>query len=301
MAKKKGAMTKSPSTLKTQSSGKLNDRVKDLGLRRLSPGVYRNIEGKLTNSRGQLIDSKGRVIRKVPGTQPTQPTSFDKTGQNVVNALNQQLQFLQTQGRFQPGDFNQQTEQAYNNVMQNFERTMGPQFAKEQAEFRQLAAERGLDPNSEAYRSLQQQINQSQESQRQAAMNAAQNASKDVQQQAFNQAVTQYQMPANLLAAYAPLYGTTEEQQRFAQQLGWDQAKLQQQGQQALQQIRLQGHMQHNDPNAMTFEQRLQYLDRQMANEAAIRGLQPQQKQPSMGNAFVSGAASGIGSTIMGG
>jgi hypothetical protein len=289
------------------------------GLRRVSPGVYQNAKQERVNSRGQQIDVRGRVVRKEPAqaatpatpgaeTQPATPaqlTPEQQADQGIYGGLNQQLGFLQSQGQFQPGDFGQQMQQAYGNVMQNFERTMGPQFAREQADFRQMAAERGLDPNSEAYRSLQQQVNQNQESQRQAAMSSAQTAAQGVQQQGFTQAATQYQMPGTMLGALSPFYNQLGEQQQFGQSLTWDQQKLAQQNQQALEQLRLQGQinrsMPRGDPNALTFAQRMEMLDREMANRAAIQGNQPPQKEQSTGNAFVSGAASGVGSTIMGG
>jgi hypothetical protein len=310
--KKKGAMATSPSTQAKKSAAQS-------GIRRVSPGIYQNAKGERVNSSGQQIDARGRVVRKeppqaaIPATPaaetqpatPAQPTPEQQVGQGIYGGLNQQLGFLQSQGQFQPGDFGAQMQQAYGNVMQNFERTMGPQFAREQADFRQMAAERGLDPNSEAYRSLQQQVNQNQESQRQAAMSAAQTAAQGVQQQGFTQAATQYQMPGTMMGAFAPFYGELGQQQRVGQELTWEQQKLAQQGQQALEQIRLQGQinrsMPRGDPNALTFAQRLEYLDRQMANEAAIRGNQSPQKEQSTGNAFVSGAASGIGSGIING
>jgi hypothetical protein len=311
--KKKGAMATSPSTQAKKSAAQS-------GLRRVSPGVYQNTKGERVNSRGQQIDVRGRVVRKepaqaatpaTPGAESQQPatpaqlTPEQQAGQGIYGGLNQQLGFLQSQGQFQPGDFGQQMQQAYGNVMQNFERTMGPQFAREQADFRQMAAERGLDPNSEAYRSLQQQVNQNQESQRQAAMSSAQTAAQGVQQQGFTQAATQYQMPGTMMGAFAPFYGEMGQQQRFGQELTWEQQKLGQQGQQALEQLRLQGQinrsMPRGDPNALTFAQRMEMLDREMTNRAAIQGNQPPQKEQSTGNAFVSGAASGVGSSIMGG
>jgi hypothetical protein len=194
-------------------------------------------------------------------------------------------------------------QQAYGNVMQNFERTMGPQFAREQADFRQMAAERGLDPNSEAYRSLQQQVNQNQESQRQAAMSSAQTAAQGVQQQGFTQAATQYQMPGTMLGALSPFYNQLGEQQQFGQSLTWDQQKLAQQHQQALEQLRLQGQinrsMPRGDPNALTYEQRRNLI----FDEAAARyGNQPpgqQQPQPNLKNEVISGLASGGASQLM--
>lgn len=301
--KKKGAMATSPSAAKKATA-------KEQGLRRVSPGVYRNKAGERVNSSGRRIDARGRAVRAAQPAQPTQATQPAQPGQpsleqQVQGGIGQQLGFMANQGAFQPGDFGQQMEQAYGNVMQNFERTMGPQFAREQADFRQMAAERGLDPNSEAYRSLQQQVNQNQESQRQAAMSAAQTASQAVQQQGFNQAATQYQMPATMMGAFAPFYNEMGEQQRFGQGLTWEQQKLQEQHRQQMEQLRLQGQIQRSmprgDPNALTFAQRMEMLDRQMTNEAAIRGNQPPQKEQSTGNAVTQGIASGVASQMMGG
>lgn len=310
--KAKGAMAKSPSGAANRQAA-----AKKKELARVSPGVYRNKEGQRVNASGQRIDERGRVLKieaKPPATPPPaaaaeqsaveQQPSAPTVEQNITGGLGQQLGYLQQQGAFQPGDFGQQMEGAYQNVMQNFQRTMEPQFARQQADFRQMAAERGLDPNSEAYRALQEQVNLSQESARLGAMSQAQQAAQAVQQQGFTQAATQYSMPATMMGAFAPFYGEMGEQQRFGQGLTWEQQKLAEQHRQAMEQLRLQGQLQRSmprgDPNALTYQQRLELMDREMANRAAIQGLQnPQQQQsPSTGNAFQQGATQGIGQTI---
>jgi hypothetical protein len=310
--KAKGAMAKSPSGAANRQAA-----AKKKELARVSPGVYRNKEGQRVNASGQRIDERGRVLKieaKPPATPPPaaaaeqsaveQQPSAPTVEQNLTGGLGQQLGYLQQQGAFQPGDFGQQMEGAYQNVMQNFQRTMEPQFARQQADFRQMAAERGLDPNSEAYRALQEQVNLSQESARLGAMSQAQQAAQAVQQQGFTQAATQYSMPATMMGAFAPFYGEMGEQQRFGQGLTWEQQKLAEQHRQAMEQLRLQGQLQRSmprgDPNALTYQQRLELMDREMANRAAIQGLQnPQQQQsPSTGNAFQQGAAQGVGTAI---
>lgn len=300
--KAKGAMAKSPS-----DAAKKAQAAKQKDIVRVSPGVYRNKEGQRVNAQGQRIDQRGRVIKveakQPPATPPPaaqQPPTFE---QGLTGGMQQQLDYLTSQGQFQPGDFGSQMQAAYGNVMQNFERTMAPQFARQEADFHQMAAERGLDPNSEAYRSLRQQMGQEQESMRAAAMSQAQTAAQAVQQQAFGQAATQYQMPATMLGAYAPFYGEIGEQQRFGQGLTWEQQKLAQQHQQQMEQLRLQGKLQaqmpRGDPNALSFQQRLELIDREMLNQAAARGMQQQQQQqPSTGSTFAQGAAQGAGQAI---
>lgn len=304
MAKKKGAMATSPSSARQQQKAKE-------GLRRVSPGVYQNAKGERVNSRGQLMDARGRVVRKetpppaqaaapAQPAQPAAPTPQQQLEQGIYGGLGQQLGYMAQQGQFQPGDFGAQMQGAYQNVMQNFERSNAQKFAREQADFRQMAAERGLDPNSEAYRSLSQQLNQQQQDARMQAMGEAQKAAQSVQQQGFTQGLQTYQAPATMLGALSPLYGQFGEQQQFGQSLTWEQQKLAQQHRNQMEQLRLQGRLQaqmpRGDPNALTFQQRLELMDREMANRAAIQGNQPPEQQPptqSPGNAYVEGVASG--------
>ena len=308
--KAKGAMAKSPST-----KAKPGQAQKKKDIVRVSPGVYRNKEGQRVNAQGQRIDQRGRVI-KVEAKQPSAPPPAQQAPgqeaaaqptfeQGLTGGMQQQLDYIRSQGQFQPGDFGAQMQSAYGNVMQNFERTMAPQFARQQADFNQMAAERGLDPNSEAYKSLRQQMNQEQESARLGAMSQAQAAAQAVQSQAFEQAQTQYQMPATMLGAYAPFYGEMGEQQRFGQGLSWEQQKLGEQHRQQMEQLRLQGKIQaqmpRGDPNALTYQQRLNLLNQEMFNRAAIENMnagQQQGQQTSNSNAATSGLAQGVSSQI---
>lgn len=306
MAKKKGAMSVSPSAARQQAKAQE-------GLRRISPGVYQNAKGERVNSRGQLMDSRGRVVKKeappaqaaapAQPTAPAAPTPQQQLEQGIYGGLGQQLGYMAQQGQFQPGDFGAQMQGAYQNVMQNFERSNAQKFAREQADFRQMAAERGLDPNSEAYKSLSQQLNQQQQDARMQAMGEAQKAAQAIQQQGFTQGLQTYQAPATMLSALSPLYGQFGEQQQFGQSLTWEQQKLAQQHRNQMEQLRLQGQLQaqmpRGDPNALTYQQRLELMDREMANRAAIQGNQQQQPQTNMGNEFISGAASGAATQLV--
>lgn len=307
MAKKKGAMSVSPSAARQQAKAQE-------GLRRISPGVYQNAKGERVNSRGQPMDSRGRVVKKeappaqaaapAQPAQPAAPTPQQQLEQGIYGGLGQQLGYMAQQGQFQPGDFGSQMQGAYENVMQNFDRSTGQKFAREQADFRQMAAERGLDPNSEAYRSLSQQLNQQQQDARMQAMGEAQKAAQSVQQQGFTQGLQAYQAPATMLGALSPLYGQFGEQQQFGQSLTWEQQKLAQQHRNQMEQLRLQGQLQarmpRGDPNALTYQQRLELMDREMANRAAIQGnQQPQQPDPNLTNEVISGATSGAATQLM--
>jgi hypothetical protein len=138
---------------------------------------YRGLAGKSDarsqQQRRELMKQMQQARRSEKQQGQTQQSPYQQAFEPIGQSVTQQLGYLQQQGQFQPGSFQDQMNQAYGNVMQQFEQTTGPQFQREQAEFAQMAAERGLDPNSEAYRSLQGQLSQRQDLARQQAMNQA--------------------------------------------------------------------------------------------------------------------------------
>ena len=97
-------------------------------------------------------------------------------------------------GQPQP-DFSNQLESARQNVMGQFERTMGPEFQRQQMELRQRMAEQGIDPNSGAYQAQMKMLNDSQNSARQNAMSQAFTQGAEYQQQGFTQDVTGRTLP----------------------------------------------------------------------------------------------------------
>jgi hypothetical protein len=154
----------------------------------------------------------------MPLEQQNWEQQFGTLNYGANQGLMNQMQFAQAQGAFNPGSFQQQMDQAYNNVMDQFNRTTQEQFRQEQQNFEQMAAERGLDPSGEAYRALQKQVFDRQDMARQNAMSQAQQAAQGVQAQAYGQAASTYQMPFQQMGAFAPFYGAQANMQ--AQQQG---------------------------------------------------------------------------------
>jgi len=74
---------------------------------------------------------------------------------------------MQQQGAFQPGDYNQSYQQAYQNVMGQFELQNRPQFEREQQAVEAQIAQRGIDPTGSQAQQLRDQIYQRQEQARQ--------------------------------------------------------------------------------------------------------------------------------------
>jgi len=231
---------------------------------------------------------------------------FERVGGQTAAGIESLMGQIQGQGAFQPGTYQDMMNQAYQNVMNQFEMTQGPQFQREQADFQQMAAERGLDPNSEAYKTMQQQLNQRQDLARQGAMKVAQQQAQAVQQQGFEQAAQQYQMPGQMLGAYSPFY-----QQFGAQQESLRQAQLaREEMANRLEQQRISagatlGAAQTGIFGRLSPQQELAERERQRAHEWAVAGMrygsqapQPLPPSPSAGNAFVGGIAQGIGAGI---
>lgn len=140
---------------------------------------------------------------------------------------------MQRSQPFQPGSFQEQMDAAYNNVYGQFQRRNEPEFRRQEQAFYQMAAERGLDPNSEAYKTLyKQQVVDPQTFARQEAQSAALGASQAVQQQGFGQAYQTALAPGEQAAQFAPYWLQGQKQRADLEALRRDyeyKMKLQQQ------------------------------------------------------------------------
>jgi len=218
---KGGALSTSPSAATNKPAA---EKPSTEGLKRVSPGMYRNSQGQLTNSKGVRIDSRGRPLKNVtppkqtapkPVGTPTAPTgSVEEQFRNLTPEqqvaemgtdygayLNEA--FAREQARLAAGqpDFSSQLESARQNVMGQFERTMGPEFERQQMQLRQRMAEQGIDPNSGAYQAQMKMLNDAQNSARQNAMTEAFTQGAGYQQQGFTQDVTGRMLPFQIAQA----------------------------------------------------------------------------------------------------
>jgi hypothetical protein len=235
-----------------------------------------------------------------PTPQLTPQQIESRVGTATGTGVEQFMNMISQQGAFQPGSYDQQIQNARQNVLNQFEAANAPEFARQQAEFNQMAAERGLDPNSVAYKTLQQQLTQRQDAARQGAMMAAEQAADQRQQQIFGQQLQQYQAPASMLGAFAPFYGqfgqrlTEQEQQELAkQQMAQDWQKAQLAAQTGLQQAKI-GQFGQLSPEQQFEMQRQQYGF--MAGLKQLPGELPQ--QPSSSSNILSGLAQGAGAAF---
>lgn len=291
MAKKKGALSKSPSNAaKTQGKPSADPKKE-----------YRSLQGRndpQSRQRRRALMKEIQAQRRA-GQQQQQQSPYEMPQQGIGQGMNMFLQQMQQQGAFQPGSFQDQMNKAYGDVMQQFEMTTGPQFQREQADFAQMAAERGLDPNSEAYRSLQGQLSQRQDLARQQAMNQASMAAQAVQAQGFGQAAQQYQMPGQMLGQFAPFYGQMGEDVRQQNLLGFqgEQGALDRATQLQLANIQARA---ARGGGGLSFEQQRQLQQEgiagNIAGQLALQG--GQQQGGGGGGGFGQGLAQGIGSSL---
>lgn len=257
--------------------------------------VAKQAAGEQLSSKQIARLQKAGKIAPSPATPTPQLTPQQieqRVGAATGTGVEQFMNIIGQQGAFAPGSFADQMNIARQNVMQQFEATQAPEFARQQADFVQMAAERGLDPNSQAYKTLQQQLTQRQDAARQGAMLAAEQAAQQVQAQGFGQALQGYQAPASMLGAFAPFYDqfgqrlTEQEQQDLAMK------KMQQDAQIAREQI-AGGIMQSRigQFGQLSPEQQFQMLKEKQAHDLALQMMPGQQQQRPSSSANILGAA----------
>lgn len=178
-------------------------------------------------------------------------------------------------------DFSSQLESARQNVMGQFERTMGPEFQRQQMELRQRLAEQGIDPNSGAYQAQMKALNDAQSNARQNAMTEAFTQGAGYQQQGFTQDITGRMLPFQIAQL-----GARPWELGFAARTEAQQKELDRQAQERI--------AKSGGGAAITAAQ----IQAQAARDAAaIQGMSQYQTQPkpSIGSGFAAGLGTGAG------
>lgn len=296
--KGKGALAQSPNI--NPNTGKpYKLTIKELQARQAAGKNLRPLQERRLREAG-LYQEPSSEPAPIQTLAPEQ--QFERVGGQTAAGIESIMGQIQGAGAFQPGSYQDMMNQAYQNVMNQFEMTQGPQFQREQAQFQQMAAERGLDPNSEAYKTLQQQLNQRQDFARQGAMLQAQQQAQAVQAQGFGQALQQYQAPAAMLGAYSPFYQEFGQQQERLRQA--ELAREEMANRLAMQRMSsgaTLGAAQAANFGKLSTEQALQQAELNRAQDFALaqmqygpRAPQPLPPSPSAGNQFAAGLAQGV-------
>lgn len=190
--------------------------------------------------------------------------------------------------------FQGQLEQARQSVMGEFERTMGPQFEREEQAFRQRMAEQGIDPNSGAYQVQYQNMKEAQNAARQGAQAQAFQLGAGYQQQGFQQGMEGRRLPFEQLAATTP-YFTLPYQTGMAGQQAELQRKFEAEQQQKLLQQRME-EAQLGARTSMGTAQLGAQTQRDIATMQMVNsqyGNQQQQQAPPWYNYAIQGAVQG--------
>ena len=284
--------------LKTNPSATTSTNNPANGLKRLSPGVYRNSQGQLTNSSGRRIDSRGRPIK---GTEPNKnpkapsgPTIPPTDAQRFANLTPEQqgnemgdvsgnfgMNILRRAGQFDPNNpwanvqqqgFTDQMNEARKSVFDEFNRTMEPEFQRQNEEFQQRMADQGIDPNSGAYQGQARALAESQNNARNQARAQAFQLGSQYQQQGYEQFMGGQKLPFEQYAA-------TEKMWTLPYATSAEAAQAERNRQAQLQQARI-------GAGASVAGARIGAESAQ--NIAAMQGMQgyQTQQQPSFGSSF---------------
>ena len=294
---KKSAMQKSPKKNRQRNPERIQRRIEFLrGANPDDPRIAK-LEKRLEKAGGMpaepAIPFEEATPQQFQEMTPEQQIGQVQTGtgQNIQAYLQQ----LQTQGAFQPGEYEDTYQQAYQNVMGQFESQTAPEFARQNEAVEAMIAQRGIDPTGKQAERLREQMYQQQEQARQQAMYSAEQMGRGLQQQRFQQELTQYQVPTAQLQAL---------QGYFSGQVGQLEAQRQREfeAREAAKNRALQEQMASRgggaDPFAlMEFEANLK---RDLMYDTFAMQNGQEQQQPGMGNALATGLAQGLGAGISG-
>ena len=197
-------------------------------------------------------------------------------------------------GQFNPYDlygkapeqgYVQALEQAQASVMDQFNRQMDPQFARQNQDFQQQMMSQGIDPNSDAYKLQYEAMQRSQNDARLSAQSQAYQLGMQSQQQGFGQYMQGLQYPLAVAQTMQP---------------GWQIPYLSQQEamqQEKNRQAQLQAQRMSSGASVQAAQIQAQ-AQRDATNAALIQQYGNPQQGTSTGNQFVGGFVGGIGGGI---
>jgi hypothetical protein len=197
-------------------------------------------------------------------------------------------------GQFNPYDlygkapeqgYVQALEQAQASVMDQFNRQMDPQFARQNQDFQQQMMSQGIDPNSDAYKLQYEAMQRSQNDARLSAQSQAYQLGMQSQQQGFGQYMQGLQYPLAVAQTMQP---------------GWQIPYLSEQEamqQEKNRQAQLQAQRMSSGASVQAAQIQAQ-AQRDAANAVLIQQYGNPQQGTSIGNQFVGPFVSGLGAGI---
>jgi hypothetical protein len=332
--KGKGAFAVDPKQTPEQQLAALDKRIK--------AGKATGAEKKQRNTLFNQVQSGSNAALAVDPQKQQYDGIINQAGgvqSQLLNQAQDRGEFNpQTMGiqQFQPGDFQQQFQGAYDAAMNQFNRSSQPAFEQQNKDYEQMAAERGWDPNSEVAKNRFKQIQDNQNNARLNAQDAAYQTGLGAQNQAYTQASnsygqnlgaqgqqfgqqqTQFQMPFQNLSALSPYLQAQYGQQMGAQQQGYTEqnAATSQDYAKELAALQQRYTMQNakfavanrqgpsgggggGGGGGLTLADQIALQNNAFYNNMVLGGLnQPQSNVPNTGNAALQGFANGVGAGI---
>ena len=177
------------------------------------------------NKRGAGAAPQGPVSYGDMTREQQVEQGFEQGGAAYENITNRFQQFdpYQMQQQYQPG-FQQNMEQARQNILGQFDRRTGQAFAQERQDFETQMANKGVAPGSQQYQRELEGLTDRQDRARQEAMSAAEGAAYGVQEQGFKQAYTTAMAPGEFYSQIQQPYMTGIQAQYLQEQQAGQQA-----------------------------------------------------------------------------
>jgi len=303
--RRKTALAKTPSTTQQQSVPGGKPQTAAAGK---PTGPTPRPDPRTLNRRERNRNNRGARGPRKPPAFPSRSAFYgenqEQQGQTMQDIAGYQaIQAMRGTQGYDPNNpyagmseqgFQGQLEQARQSVMGEFERTMGPQFEREEQAFRQRMAEQGIDPNSGAYQVQYQNMKEAQNAARQGAQAQAFQLGAGYQQQGFQQGMEGRRLPFEQLAATTP-YFTLPYQTGMAGQQAELQRKFEAEQQQKLLQQRME-EAQLGARTSMGTAQLGAQTQRDIATMQMVNsqyGNQQQQQAPPWYNYAIQGAVQG--------
>jgi hypothetical protein len=216
-------------------------------------------------------------------------------GQEVTQSVQDFLNQAQSQGAFNPGEYDDLYQSAFQNVMDNFEIENSEQFRDDELQLEQMIAERGLDPMGAGAAKMRDQMYKSQDRARQQAMLTAEQAGRALQGQRFDQELARYNVPIDQAAKLGSFFGVQSAAVEQEKQRQWEanQAKLERQARASMARGGGGG---GPDPFALMAAE-YGYKRDLLYDQAALQAAQ-EGKSPSAWNQAIGGFATGVGAGI---
>lgn len=219
-----------------------------------------------------------------------------------IDAMEQYRRMMDQASTFDPNKpfagyemgFGEARDKAYSDVMSQFNRSMEPEFQRQNAEFQQRMADQGLDPASGAYQAQYKALADAQNNARLNAQSQASQQAYQVQQQAFGQGQVATMMPFEQWQASKEPFILPYQQAGDVNlaniQGSWQQKMQAAQNAAAIQQANIGASSAMNIERLRQEQENERFRRQQMGNYPS--GNQP--KKPNFGDGVQSGLPGGI-------